>query len=347
MINYYNKKNINANLAVLVWITSLTLMVFLIIVIGGLTRLTESGLSMVNWRPLIGIIPPLSHQEWINVFSNYKLSPEFQIVNSMITLEEFKDIFWWEWIHRVFARLIGLVFIIPFIYFCWMKKLKKNMIIIMIIIFIFGFFQALVGWWMVKSGLVDNPYVSAYRLAFHFANALIIFSILFWLSLSLFYGKEKNHNRKKFIKHLFHISIILLFITIISGSFMAGTDAGKSFNTFPFMNNQFIPEDYYLNEYGWKNIFENTIAINFNHRWLATFTFLFISSIIIYLLTYKKNNYNYFSLILVLMILFLQICLGILTLLYEVPLSYASLHQTNAVLLLASMLFAYHRLIYK
>ncbi|HIC44380.1 MAG TPA: heme A synthase, partial [Sulfurimonas sp.] len=227
------------------------------------------------------------------------------------------------------------------------KKLSRNLLITMTIVFIFGFFQAIVGWWMVQSGLKDNPYVSTYILAFHLANALIIFSLLFWLSLSQFYGKEKNYYRAKLIKTLFHLSLILIFITIVSGSFMAGTDAGKSFNTFPLMNEKFIPEGYYLIEYGWKNTFENTIAINFNHRWLAIFTFLFISLIIIYLLTSKKDKYNNFSLVLVLIILSLQIFLGILTIVYEVPLSYASLHQTNAVFLLASMLFAYHRLIYK
>ena len=337
----------NNNSGILVWISSLTVMVLLIIIIGGLTRLTDSGLSMVDWRPLIGTIPPLSPQAWVDVFSNYKLTPEFQIVNSKISLKEFKFIFWWEWFHRFFARLIGVVFIVPFIYFFLKNRLSKNLLITMTIIFIFGLFQAIVGWWMVKSGLTDNPYISAYRLTFHLANALIIFSLLFWLSLSLFYGKDKNHCRPKLIIHSFHFSLILVFITIITGSFMAGTDAGKSFSTFPLMNEQFIPEGYYLSEYGWKNIFENTIAINFNHRWLAIFTFLFISSIIFYLLVYKKNKYNNFSLILVLIILFLQICLGILTLVYEVPLSYASLHQTNAILLLASMLFSYHRLIYK
>ena len=337
----------NTKIGILFWISSLTIMVLLIIIIGGLTRLTDSGLSMVDWRPLMGTIPPLSPQAWIEIFNTYKLTPQFQIVNTMITLEEFKVIFWWEWFHRFFARLIGVVFIFPFIYFCWKKKLSKNLLITMTIIFIFGFFQAIVGWWMVKSGLTDNPYVSPYRLAFHLANALIIFSILFWLTLSLFYGKEKKHDRPKFIKHLFNLSLILVFITIISGSFMAGTDAGKSFNTFPFMNERFIPEGYYLSEYGWKNTFENTVAINFNHRWLAIFTFLFISSIIFYLLAHKKDRYNNFSLVLVLLILFLQICLGILTLVYEVPLSYASLHQTNAIFLLASILFAYHRLTYK
>ena len=346
-INYYFNINMNTKNGILFWISSLTVMVLLMIIIGGLTRLTDSGLSIVDWKPLMGTIPPLSHHTWIELFNNYKSSPEFKIVNSKINLEEFKAIFWWEWFHRFFARLIGLVFIFPFIYFIWKKKLSKNLSITMMIVLIFGFFQAIVGWWMVKSGLIDNPYVSAYRLAFHLANALIIFSILFWLSLSLYYGKERIHYRTKLVKNIFHISIILVFITIISGSFMAGNDAGKSFNTFPLMNEQLIPEGYYINEYGWKNIFENTIAINFNHRWLAIFTFLFISSIIIYLLSYKKKEYNNFSLVLVQITLFLQFFLGIITLVYEVPLSYAILHQTNAVLLLASMLFAYYKLIYK
>ena len=337
----------NNTTGILVWISLLTLMVLVLIIIGGLTRLTNSGLSMVDWKPLMGIIPPLTYQTWIEIFNNYKLTPEFQIINSKISLEEFKYIFWWEWFHRFFARFIGIVFIFPFIYFLLKKQLSKNILIILIFVFIFGLFQAIVGWWMVKSGLVDNPYVSAYRLAFHFANALIIFSILFWLSLSLFYGTNINQLRRKSIKHFFHISLILIFITIVSGSFMAGTDSGKSFNTFPLMNGQYFPEGYYLNIYGWKNIFENTVAINFNHRWLAVFTFLFISSIIIFLLTYKRRENNIFSLILVLFTLSLQIFLGILTLVYEVPLSFAIFHQTNAVLLLASMLFAYHRLIYK
>ena len=347
MNNDYHNKKMNINNGIFLWIISLTVMVLLMIIIGGLTRLTDSGLSMVDWRPLMGTIPPLSSQAWIEVFNNYKLTPEFQIINSKISLKEFKIIFWWEWFHRFFARFIGLVFIAPFIYFFWKKRLSKDLLISMSLIFVFGLFQAIVGWWMVKSGLTDNPYVSSYRLAFHLANALIIFGFLFWLSLSLFYGKNKNYYGSKLIKHLFHLSLILIFLTIITGSFMAGTDAGKSFNTFPLMNQQFIPEGYYLDEYGWKNTFENTIAINFNHRWLAIFTFLFITSIISYLLFSKKDKYNNFSLILVAIILFIQICLGILTLVYEVPLSYASLHQTNAVLLLASMLFAYHRLIYK
>ena len=219
------------------------------------------------------------------------------------------------------------------------------MVFNLIIVFVFGLIQAIIGWWMVKSGLVDNPYVSAYRLTFHLSIALIIFSIFLWLTLSVYFGKVKTYSKPIIVKHLFHISRLLIFLTIISGGFMAGTDSGKAFNTFPLMNEQIIPDGYYLNEYGWKNIFENTIAINFNHRWLAMFTFIFISSVILILI--NNNNYNKFSLLLVLIVLFIQILLGILTLIHAVPLNLAILHQTNATLLLASMLYAYHRLIYK
>ena len=341
-------KNQSFHLGIFIWISLLTLMVFFIIIIGGLTRLTDSGLSMVDWKPIIGSLPPLNNQSWINIFDQYKLTPQFKIVNSSMTLNEFKFIFWWEWGHRFFARCIGLVFFLPLIYFLFKKKLSKYLIFILIFVFIFGLFQALVGWWMVKSGLVNNPYVSAYRLAFHLINALIIFSILFWLSLSIYFGIKKRYFKHQCILYLFLISLFLIFITIISGAFMAGTDAGNSFNTFPLMNEKFIPEGYFINEYGWKNIFENTIAINFNHRWIAIFSFFYIFFLIFYLLIFKKDEiYNKSSLLIILVLLFLQILLGILTLIYEVPIKLASLHQANAVLLLASLLFAYHRLIYK
>ena len=190
-MDFFTKNHIT-DLSIIIWIGLLLIMVFLIIVIGGLTRLTDSGLSMVDWRPIMGIFPPITHQSWIEVFNKYKLTPEFKIVNYSISLDEFKYIFWWEWFHRFFARLIGLFFIVPFIYFCIKKKLSKNLLITIIIVFIFGFFQAIVGWWMVKSGLSNDPYVSAYRLAFHLVNALIIFSILFWLLLSLIYGIKEG-----------------------------------------------------------------------------------------------------------------------------------------------------------
>ena len=258
-------------------------------------------------------------------------------------ISEFKFIFWWEWFHRFFARCIGLVLLIPLIYFILRKKISKKLLITILIVLVFGMIQAFVGWWMVKSGLSENPYVSAYRLTFHLINALIIYTILFWTTLSSFFGKDRIINSNKYIINFFHISLVLLFITIISGGFMAGTDSGNSFNTFPLMNDNLIPEGYYLEEYKFLNSFENTIAINFNHRWLATLTFLFIFSNCLYLILSKKYDIYKTNIIIVIFFVFTQFLLGVLTLIYNVPIHLASLHQTNSTLLLSSILFAYHR----
>jgi len=335
------------HIGISIWLLVLSIMSFLIIVIGGLTRLTESGLSMVDWNPIMGTIPPLSHQAWVEAFDNYKATPEFQIVNKLMSLDEFKYIFWWEWFHRFFARFMGIVFILPFLYFWLKNNISKKLFLTLTIVFVFGLFQALVGWWMVKSGLIDNPYVSAYRLTFHLSNALIIFCILFWTTLTSFFEKKTIKEANTTINNIFHIGLFFLFITIISGGFMAGTHSGQSFNTFPLMNGEFIPEDYYFNEYGWVNSFENTVAINFNHRWLASFTSLLVFSFHLYLLVSTKYKGDNLSLILVLITISLQFLLGILTLINNVPIFFASMHQTNSVLLLAFMLFAYHRHKYK
>ena len=214
----------------------------------------------------------------------------------------------------------------------------------MIIVFVFGIFQALVGWWMVKSGLTDNPYVSPYRLTFHLINALIIFSILLWTAMDYFYiEEEKKLYKFNLYEGFIIISIVLTIITIITGGFMAGTHSGQSFNTYPLMNGKIIPDDYYLKDLGFLNFFENTITINFNHRWIATVTFLNILVFCIYSICLKKKTipplYTYSVLVLVIF----QFGLGIVTLLTNVNINFASLHQTNSVLLLSSLLFVYHQ----
>jgi len=319
-------------------------MVFAIIIIGGLTRLTNSGLSIVNWRPILGTFPPLTNQEWSNIFDLYKQTPEYIYINTNITLEVFKYIFWWEWGHRFIARLIGIVFLFPFLYFIIKKQIKFILIKKLIIVLLFGIFQAIVGWWMVKSGLTDNPYVSPYRLTFHLINALLIFSILLWTSMDYFYIDSNKVNHKITLYQVFLIlSILLTFITIVSGGFMAGTDSGQSFNTYPLMNEKIFPDDYYLEDLGILNIFENTVAINFNHRWLGTITFLFVFTFCFYSILSNKIYVHKFLIYLILFILILQFSLGILTLLSNVNISYASLHQINSVLLLSSLLITYHQ----
>ena len=346
-MNYFTASK-SYNLGVYIWLLALTTMVLLIIIIGGLTRLTDSGLSMTDWRPLLGVIPPIGQDKWLIVFEMYKQTPEFKIVNRSMTLEEFKYIFWWEWFHRVFARLIGVVFIIPLIYFLIKKQISKSLLLRLPIVFIFGIFQAFVGWWMVKSGLSENPYVSPYRLTFHLLNALIIFSILLWIAMDYKYSLKTNFLSKPFSQDfLVFFSIILVFITIGTGGFMAGTNSGQSFNTFPLMNGKIIPDDYFLEGLGIFNIFENTVAINFNHRWFSIFVFFYIIFVCFKYIKFNSKKVPKILVILVLFFLTLQVALGIITLLSNVYLPLASMHQTNSILLLSTLLISYHQFKYR
>tara|TARA_Y100001970_G_scaffold242432_1_gene306852 strand:+ start:42 stop:1097 length:1056 start_codon:yes stop_codon:yes gene_type:complete len=340
----YIKSSKYYNTSIYIWLLLITAMVLGIIVIGGLTRLTDSGLSMTDWRPLLGIIPPINENDWQSVFEMYKLTPEFKIVNKNMNLEEFKYIFWWEWFHRVFARLIGVIFLIPLIYFIITKKLNPILYKRLAIVFIFGLFQAFIGWWMVKSGLNENPYVSPYRLTFHLINALIIFSMLLWIAMDYRYSTKINFISKPFTDDFFiFISIILIFITIASGGFMAGTNSGQSFNTFPLMNGKIIPDDYHMEDYGIYNIFENTVAINFNHRWISIFVFFYIIFICFKFIKFDNKKISSLLVYLILFFLTLQVILGIVTLLTNVYLPLASMHQTNSILLLSTLLVSYHQ----
>ena len=346
-MNYY-KASKSYNMGVYIWLLALTIMVLLIIIIGGLTRLTDSGLSMTDWKPLLGVIPPVGQDKWLIVFEMYKQTPEFKIVNRSMTLEEFKFIFWWEWFHRVFARLIGVVFIIPLIYFLIKKKISKSLLLRLPIVFMFGIFQAFVGWWMVKSGLSENPYVSPYRLTFHLLNALIIFSILLWIAMDYKHSLKTNFLSKPFTQDfLVFFLIVLVFITIGTGGFMAGTNSGQSFNTFPLMNGKIIPDDYFLEDLGMYNIFENTVAINFNHRWFSIFVFFYIIFVCFKFIKFDSKKVPKILVILVLFFLTLQVALGIITLLSNVYLPLASIHQTNSILLLSTLLISYHQFKYR
>ena len=339
----FTELNFNYHKPLMIWLLLLTIMVFLIVVIGGLTRLTDSGLSMVDWRPLLGTIPPLNQSQWLKVFNDYQQTPEFMYVNKNMTLDEFKYIFWWEWFHRFFARLIGIVFIFPFFYFYFKRYLNSFFYKRFAIIFGLGLVQATVGWWMVKSGLQNDPYVSPYRLTFHLSNAIIIYALLLWTSIEYFHLKSINFINIKSKKFLILTSIILVFITILSGGFMAGSHAGQSFNTYPLMNGKIIPDDIYLAEMGILNLFENTVTINFNHRWIATLTFVYTFSLFLYLFISKITKLQKSIIVLVLLILSLQFFLGVMALLSNVAIQYASLHQTNSLLLLSILLLAYFK----
>ena len=330
----------NNNRGVIIWLLSGCALIFIMVVVGGITRLTDSGLSMVKWELFMGAIPPLNNLEWQEIFALYQQSPEGKKLNYNITLSEFKYIYFWEYLHRMLGRLLGLVFIIPFIIFLIQKKLNNTLIKQSLILLALGALQGLIGWWMVKSGLVDNPHVSHYRLSIHLITAFLTCAFAFWIALSLIYTNPIKGDKK--IKNQLIVFFILVIIQIIYGAFVAGLDAGDGFNTWPKMLGEWIPEAVYIDSNGYNSIWflEHRWGVQFIHRKLA----LIIVAFILYIwYSGRKNNIlevqkNALNIIILLVIL--QIIIGVLTLIYAVPITIASIHQIIAFLLLMSIVYA-------
>ena len=347
MSNTYNgSESINSHKSIAIWLLICCATVFGMVVLGGVTRLTGSGLSMVQWAPIMGILPPLDQAAWEETFRLYQQFPEFQLKNFSMTLDEFKSIFWFEYSHRLLGRGIGIIFFLPFLFFLFTGKVNKSLTPKLIAMFILGGLQGLMGWYMVKSGLVDDPHVSQYRLTAHLSLAIIIYGYMFWVALDLLLPKDNNiatvMNPK--LSQLSMIITSLIFITIMSGGFVAGTRAGFAFNTFPLMNEQLIPDGLFEMQPIWHNFFENIMTVQFDHRVLATMLFLAVP---VFWLKTRKFNLKPTAQIgvhLLLAALALQITLGISTLLLIVPVSLAAAHQAGAVILLTASLFVSHQL---
>ena len=326
------------NRAVIIWLLSGCLLIFVMVIIGGVTRLTHSGLSMVNWHLIMGTIPPLNEAQWQEAFGLYKTSPEYLKINSDFTLDEFKSIFFWEYLHRLIGRVLGLFFIIPFIYFLIKKKLNKKLKIQSTILLLMGAMQGAIGWWMVKSGLVDRPDVSHYRLAIHLITAFLTCAYIVWIVLPLIYTNNNAGNST-----LFRLNIgllILIVLQIIYGAFVAGLDAGIGFNTWPKMGDKWIADAVFSLKPFWKNFTEGVFGIQFVHRTLA-----FI--IVVYVFFVWKISKNFTltktqkeALILSFSIVLLQTVLGIFTLVLVVPFSLALIHQVTAFFLLLSVVYS-------
>ena len=330
-----NNKNIGLKL-VYWWLITCCFFVITMVFIGGLTRLTDSGLSIVEWNVFSGIFPPLMNSDWIELFEKYKLFPEFKLVNKNINLNEFKFIFWMEYIHRIWGRLIFLIFLIPLIIFLKKKfipkKLKKHCLVILLLILLQGFF----GWYMVKSGLIDIPDVSHYRLSVHLTMAFIIYGYLLLVTFSIYYLKKNKKYSKKKNNNFIYINTILIcliLITVFSGGMVAGLDAGLVYNTFPLMGDTFVPLDILHLTPKFKNLFENPVTVQFGHRILGITTFFL--SLIIWLYT---KIYNFPLIIkkkvnILLFVVLLQVSFGIATLLSYVSLPVAIIHQSGALIL--------------
>ncbi|WP_394907194.1 COX15/CtaA family protein [uncultured Mesonia sp.] len=330
------------NKRVIYWLLTGCLLLFIMVMVGGITRLTDSGLSMSNYKLIGGTIPPITDAEWQEAFEFYKQFPEYKAYNTHFELADFKAIYFWEWFHRVLGRLIGLVFIIPFLYFLFTKQLSKKTIQKCIGLLVLGAFQGFLGWYMVKSGLVDQPDVSHFRLAAHLTTAFITFGLTLWVALDLIYPQRRSPNKP--IKNWLIIGIVILLIQIIYGGFVAGLKAGLLHNHWPMMNEgQFMHHTVYLLEPFYKNFIENPSGIQFIHRTLAYAVVLVI--LIIWYKTRKMNleaQQNIAINTLLILVIF-QFILGVLTIIHKVPLALGLAHQLGAFLLISSMTFALHR----
>jgi cytochrome c oxidase assembly protein subunit 15 len=325
--------NSHINHQLKIWLLVLLSLITLVILIGGLTRLTDSGLSITTWELFVGFLPPLTNDKWIDYFNLYKTIPEYSEQNFNMTLSEFKVIFWWEWTHRQLGRLIGLTTFIPLIYFTIKDGLwiVKKYGIIFLLVCLQGFF----GWYMVSSGLVNRVDVSHYRLSIHLVTAFIILSIVFWNFLKLTKLQINQISIKLYSVKFF---LFLLFIQLFIGAFVSGTDAGSVYNTWPLMGSSYFPDDSKFIEFLDITLFDKPSIVQFIHRNLA----YLIVIVYIYLLifVFKNSNKVFRKPILIIGIsLFLQVVLGILTILSGVKIIYASLHQINSILIIFSTLY--------
>ncbi len=323
------------------WLITCLFLVFLIIIVGGLTRLTNSGLSITEWELFKGIFPPITQSSWNKYFDLYKEIPQYKILNFDMSLEQFKIIFYWEYFHRVLARIIGLFFLIPLIYFHFSKKIDNKYLSQCYLIFALIIFQGVIGWFMVKSGLINDVTVSHYRLSLHLITAILIISIIFWLINNL-----KNKTFKSFfkinIKNLpFLVLILIVYLQIIIGAFVSGLDAGKIYQTWPFMGYSYLPND--INFIDLKNFFNFSqhSLVQFYHRNLAYIITLYI--LILSYFIYKNKNFKLYKHInLLLIVLTIQIFLGIYTLVSGLNIYLASAHQICSVLLVFSTINLYY-----
>lgn len=329
---------------VLIWLLTGCFLIYLMVVIGGITRLTGSGMSITQWKIVTGTFPPLSEEAWKKEFEGYKQTPQYNLINSDFTLSDFKGIYWWEYIHRLLGRIIGIVFIVPFIWFWAKKQLPPDFMKKAIILFTLGGFQGFLGWFMVSSGLSENIYVSHYRLAIHLISAFAVFGFTFWYAL----GLTPNHSPKEreeqpLLRKLAVFLFAVIILQIIYGAFVAGLKAGYSYPTWPKMGDQWIPAEIVALEPLWKNFMEGHAGVQFIHRYLAYVVVLIVGIIFyrarkIQITSTQRKILNTLGIL-----VFAQFILGVLTLIYGVPIVIAMLHQTGAFFLFATNLL----LIYK
>lgn len=330
------------------WLLACCAMVFLTLIIGGVTRLTHSGLSIVEWQPLFGAVPPLSDTDWQALFAKYQQTPEFLLRNHDMTLDGFKTIFWWEWTHRLAGRLIGVVFLLPYLWFLIRGRLRGPLAWKVAGFFVLGGLQGAMGWYMVKSGLVDDPRVSQYRLAAHLGLAFLIFGLMAWTALGVLQprgrfvgaGPTASDSQHRRTRRFGAVLIALVFLMVLSGALVAGIHAGLAYSTFPLMNGHVLPPEAFLLEPLWLNFFSNMALVQFDHRLLAFVLFLLVP---LFAWRIARDFPAARGLALALVVwLGVQISLGIGTLMMRVPVPLAAAHQAGAMILFALLIWTNH-----
>ena len=334
----------NAPSAIAVWLLVCCALLFVMVVVGGVTRLTHSGLSITEWQPIVGTLPPMDEANWNAAFAKYQATPEYRLVNRGMTLEAFQRIFWWEYFHRLLGRAIGVVFLLPLLWFIARRMIPAGLAPRLVGIFLLGALQGAMGWYMVQSGLVDDPRVSQLRLTAHLGLAFVIFGAMFWTALSLLDADARQPSARvaplaRFAKAL----VAVVFLMVLSGGLVAGIRAGFAYNTFPLMNGQLVPPEIFMIDPWYRNFWNNMATVQFDHRLIAL-----VLALLLPLFWWRVNAAPEASprarlgAHLLLAMLLVQIALGIATLLLVVPLPLAAAHQAGAVLLFAAALNAAH-----
>ena len=317
------------------WLFAMAALVALMVIVGGATRLTDSGLSIVEWRPVTGAIPPLSEAGWQAEFEKYKTIPEYEEVNWGMSLSAFKEIYWWEWGHRFLGRLIGIAFLLPLMFFAATRRIDRRLGAKLGGLFLLGGLQGAVGWWMVSSGLTERVDVSQYRLAAHLALAVLLFGAMFWLALDLVSRrKETRSNLSPFAMAL----AIGVYLQMILGAFVAGLRAGRTFNTWPLMDGAFFPSGYFVDAPRWRDLFETAAAVQFNHR-LGAYL-LAAATLWLYLAARRTQMKRHAQFLLAAVAL--QVALGVWTVLAATPIALGLAHQAGAILVFAAALALAH-----
>ena len=327
--------------AIAVWLLVCCAMIFAMAVIGAITRLTESGLSIMEWAPLSGALPPLSEAEWQRLFALYKTIPEYQQINRGMSVDEFKQIYWWEWGHRLLGRLIGVAFFIPFVWFWVTRRVERPLVPKLLTMFVLGGLQGALGWYMVMSGLSERVDVSQYRLAAHLGLACVIYGYILWVAFDLTVKQQVENTKPEnaTLKTGAMALLALVYLQIVLGAFVAGLDAGLIYNTWPLMDGDLVPAGLFSQSPWWRNPFENLLSVQFNHRLIA----YALAAFAVWHWLRARHSALAPSAAIVLITVFAQIALGIWTLLAVVPISLGIAHQAGAMVVLTTALYHAHQ----